>query len=102
MSKVEVFEPALCCATGICGEDVDQRLVRFSADLDFVRSRGGDVSRYNLASAPRVFAENDTVNAAWAGVEAPAPAGSAILDITETAAAGGTCCSDSSGATSYC
>ncbi len=63
MSKVEVFEPALCCATGVCGEDVDQQLVTFSADLDFVSSRGGDVYRYNLASEPRVFAENDTVRA---------------------------------------
>ncbi len=63
MSKVEVFEPALCCATGVCGEDVDARLVRFSADLEFVRSRGGDVSRYNLASEPRAFAETDTVKA---------------------------------------
>lgn len=61
--KVQVFEPALCCATGVCGEDVDQELVRFSADLDFVRSRGGDVSRYNLASEPRAFAETDTVRA---------------------------------------
>lgn len=63
MSKVEVFEPALCCATGVGGEDVDQRLVGFSADLDYVRSRGGDVSRYNLASEPRVFAETETVKA---------------------------------------
>jgi hypothetical protein len=134
MSKVEVFEPALCCATGVCGEDVDQQLVRFSADLDFVRSRGGDVSRYNLASEPRMFAETDAVKAflhvsgsdglplvlvdgvtvmtgrypdrtqlaAWAGVQAPAPAGSALLDITETTAAGGGCCSDSSGATGCC
>jgi arsenite-transporting ATPase len=61
MSKVEVFEPALCCATGVCGEDVDQELVRFSADMDFVRSRGGDVSRHNLASEPRAFAESDAV-----------------------------------------
>ncbi len=63
MSKVQVFEPALCCATGVCGEDVDQQLVSFSADLDFVRSRGGDVSRYNLASEPRAFAEADAVKA---------------------------------------
>jgi Arsenical resistance operon protein ArsD len=63
MSKVEVFEPALCCATGVCGEDVAQELVTFSADLDFVRSRGGDVSRYNLASEPLVFAQNDAVKA---------------------------------------
>lgn len=63
MSKVEVFEPALCCATGVCGQDVDQQLVTFSADMDFVRSRGGDVSRYNLTSEPGTFAENDTVKA---------------------------------------
>lgn len=63
MSKVQVFEPALCCATGVCGEDVDQQLVSFSADLDFVRSRGGDVARYNLASEPSAFAETDAVRA---------------------------------------
>ncbi|WNG81293.1 arsenite efflux transporter metallochaperone ArsD [Mycobacterium sp. ITM-2016-00316] len=63
MSKVEVFEPALCCATGVCGEDVDQALVMFSADLDFVAGRGGDVTRYNLASEPGSFAENETVRA---------------------------------------
>ncbi len=61
MSKVEVFEPALCCATGVCGEDVDQQLVMFSADLDFVAGRGGDVCRYNLASEPSAFAENESV-----------------------------------------
>jgi len=61
MNRVQVFEPALCCATGVCGEDIDQGLVTFSADMDFVRSQGGDVSRYNLASEPLVFAENEAV-----------------------------------------
>ena len=63
MSKIEVFEPALCCATGVCGEDVDQQLVTFSADMDFIRSRGGDITRYNLASEPQAFADNDAVKA---------------------------------------
>jgi SAM-dependent methyltransferase len=61
MTVVEVFEPALCCATGVCGEDVDQGLVTFSADMDFVRSQGGNVRRYNLASEPLAFAENEAV-----------------------------------------
>lgn len=61
MTTVEVFEPALCCATGVCGEDVDQGLVTFSADMDSVRSKGGDVRRYNLASEPLAFAENEAV-----------------------------------------
>lgn len=63
MSKIEVFEPALCCATGVCGADVDQRLVTFSADVDFVGSHGGDISRYNLASEPLAFATNPAVHA---------------------------------------
>lgn len=63
MSKIEVFEPALCCATGVCGEDVDQALVTFSADMDFVRSHGGDITRYNLASEPQAFAGNDAAKA---------------------------------------
>ena len=63
MSKIEVFEPALCCATGVCGDDVDQQLVTFSADMDFIRSRGGDVTRYNLASEPQSFAGKEAVKA---------------------------------------
>jgi hypothetical protein len=61
LSKVQVFEPALCCATGVCGDDVDQGLVTFSVDMDFVRSQGGDVRRYNLASEPLAFAETEAV-----------------------------------------
>jgi len=63
MSKIEVFEPALCCATGVCGEDVDQALVKFSADMDYVRSSGGDIARYNLASEPQAFATNEAAKA---------------------------------------
>ncbi|WP_282776434.1 MULTISPECIES: arsenite efflux transporter metallochaperone ArsD [unclassified Nocardia] len=61
MSTVEIFEPALCCNTGVCGPDVDQTLVEFSADLDWVTSRGGTVARHNLAGDPMVFAANDAV-----------------------------------------
>jgi len=35
MSKLEVFEPAMCCATGVCGVDVDPTLVLFSSALMF-------------------------------------------------------------------
>lgn len=63
MSKIEVFEPALCCATGVCGEDIDQQLVIFSADMDFIGSQGGDIARYNLASEPQAFADNAAAKA---------------------------------------
>ena len=55
MSTIEVFEPALCCSTGVCGPDVPQELVTFSADLDWLRGQGTDVARFNLASEPVAF-----------------------------------------------
>ncbi|CAI9405860.1 arsenite efflux transporter metallochaperone ArsD [Aestuariimicrobium sp. T2.26MG-19.2B] len=61
MPTIRVFEPALCCNTGVCGPDVDQSLVTFTADLDAVRSQGVDIQRANLASDPALFAENPVV-----------------------------------------
>ena len=52
---IEVFEPAMCCSTGVCGPDVPQDLVTFSADVDWVRRNGAEVYRYNLASTPVAF-----------------------------------------------
>jgi len=61
MRTIEVFEPALCCSTGVCGQDVDQALVTFSADMDWVGGQGGRIARFNLASEPMAFAQNDAV-----------------------------------------
>ena len=61
MSTIEVFEPALCCSTGVCGPEVPQELVTFSADLDWLRGQGTDVARHNLASEPVAFAGRPAV-----------------------------------------
>lgn len=61
MSTIEVFEPAMCCSTGVCGPDVPQDLVSFSADLEWLRSRGGEVARFNLASEPTAFTDRPEV-----------------------------------------
>lgn len=61
MSEIRIYDPALCCATGVCGVDVDKELVRISADIDRVKQQGGDVVRFNLASEPLEFAGNETV-----------------------------------------
>ncbi len=31
MTKIEIFDPALCCSTGVCGTEADQALVPFYA-----------------------------------------------------------------------
>lgn len=63
MSKIQVFDPALCCSTGVCGTEVDQALVDFSADVDWLKRSGGQIERYNLAQQPMAFAENAVVKA---------------------------------------
>jgi len=61
MSKIQVFDPALCCSTGVCGVDVDQQLVSFSADVEWAKQNGAQIERFNLAQQPMAFAENQTV-----------------------------------------
>lgn len=55
MTKVEVFDPPMCCSSGVCGPEPDERLTRFSADLDWLKRQGLDVQRYNLAQEPAKF-----------------------------------------------
>lgn len=59
--SIHVYEPALCCNTGVCGEDVDQRLVEFTADLNHLTEQGADIARHNLAIDPLAFASQDSV-----------------------------------------
>jgi hypothetical protein len=61
MKNIQVFDPALCCSTGVCGVDVDQALVGFSADVDWAKRNGAQIERFNLAQQPMAFAENTIV-----------------------------------------
>jgi len=61
MKKLEVYDPAMCCSTGVCGPDVDPALVAFAADLQWVAEQGVTVQRYNLGQEPQAFAANPAV-----------------------------------------
>ena len=63
MKNIQIFDPALCCSTGVCGVDVDQSLVTFSADVDWAKQNGVKIERFNLAQQPMAFAESATVKA---------------------------------------
>lgn len=63
MKTIQIFDPALCCSTGVCGADVDQQLVTFSADVDWAKQNGAQIERFNLAQQPIAFAENSVVKA---------------------------------------
>lgn len=61
--KLDVFDPPMCCSSGVCGPEVNPALVRFSADLKALEAQGVTVTRFNLAQKPLAFAQNPTVRA---------------------------------------
>jgi len=64
MPKLEVYDPPMCCSSGVCGPSVDPVLPRFAADLKWLEGRGVEVARFNLAQQPGAFAGNETVKRA--------------------------------------
>ena len=61
MKTIQIFDPAMCCNTGVCGVDVDQSLVTFAADVDWATQQGAQIERFNLSQQPLVFANNAIV-----------------------------------------
>lgn len=61
MKTLQIFDPAMCCNTGVCGVDADQQLVSFAADIDWAKKQGAQIERFNLAQQPMAFAENTVV-----------------------------------------
>lgn len=59
---MQIFEPAMCCSTGLCGVGVDQELLRISTVLNGMEKNGVKVERFNLSSAPQEFVTNKIVN----------------------------------------
>ena len=61
MNTVHIYDPSLCCSSGVCGEDVAQSLVDISATLVNAKAEGIEVVRHNLANAPLDFAAEPAV-----------------------------------------
>lgn len=62
MKTIQVYDKPMCCSTGICGPQVDPVLPQFAADLDWLKSQGHQVTRFNLAQQPMAFLENKDVH----------------------------------------
>lgn len=58
---MKIFEPAMCCPTGLCGVGVDPELLRISTVLNTLKQSGIEVKRFNLTNAPMEFVKNKAV-----------------------------------------
>ena len=61
MVAIRIYEPALCCDTGVCGVDLDQSLVEVTASVRSLQDQGADIQRHNLATDPLAFTTDETV-----------------------------------------
>jgi hypothetical protein len=61
MTSLQVYDPPMCCSTGLCGTDIDPALVSFAAMLTQLGQRGVRVERYNLSQQPMAFVQNPAV-----------------------------------------
>ncbi len=58
---MRVYDPPLCCATGVCGASVDPALAQAASDFAWLAGRGASVARFNLAQEPAAFASDAKV-----------------------------------------
>ena len=62
-ATLAVYDPPMCCSTGVCGPEPDPRLARFAADLEWLKTKGVAVDRINLSQEPARFVEQPAVKA---------------------------------------
>ena len=58
---VEIFDPPMCCPTGVCGPTLDQTLLDVSEMLLALQAAGVRVERYQMSSNPNAFLTNPDV-----------------------------------------
>lgn len=59
--KVEIFEPPMCCPTGLCGPTVDPVLLDINEMALKLKAEGVQVERYMLSAQPQAFVSNTEV-----------------------------------------
>lgn len=59
--KVEIYDPAMCCSSGLCGPALDPVLVKMNEAVLGLKKQGVEVERFNLAQQPKAFMDNKTI-----------------------------------------
>ena len=62
MKTIEIFDPAMCCPTGLCGTNIDPNLMRIAVIVDTLKKKGVNVTRHNLKDEPQIYVTNKIVN----------------------------------------
>ena len=59
--KVEIYDPAMCCSSGLCGPTLNPVLVKMNDAILALKKQGVEVERFNLAQQPKEFMTNKNI-----------------------------------------
>jgi hypothetical protein len=62
MKKIEIFDPAMCCSTGVCGPSIDPELMRIATVINSLKEKGIIIMRHGLSNEPQDFVTNKVVS----------------------------------------
>jgi hypothetical protein len=61
VNTLKIYDPPMCCSSGVCGTNVNSALVEFAGALKTLTKYEVTVERWNLAQQPQAFTENSQV-----------------------------------------
>ena len=53
--KVQIFDPEMCCTSGVCGTAPDPTLIEVNGLVERLKAKGANVTRYQLSRQPHAF-----------------------------------------------
>jgi len=59
--KIEIYDPAMCCSSGLCGPSIDPVLVKMNDAVLALKKQGVEIIRFNLAQQPKEFMANKKI-----------------------------------------
>ena len=60
-NKFIIYDPPMCCSTGVCGPNPDQALINLQDTLEKVKKMGAEVKRYLITQSPQAFKDNPEI-----------------------------------------
>ena len=62
MKTLKIYDPAMCCPTGVCGTSVDTKLVQLSNFINSLDKKMFEVKRFGLSTNPQEYVINNKVS----------------------------------------
>lgn len=62
MKQIDIFDPAMCCSTGVCGPSIDSELLRIATTINTLQEKGIMIKRHGLSQEPMDFTTNKVIS----------------------------------------